>query len=91
MPSLDTDTAYQNVRLTMKAATDWLHANIGDPNRDATSWRSGEWNIEIHYTLGEGTLQIWTDSGWPGRRLITRGRNDADIQLWMDTLEACKP
>jgi len=88
--SIDSDVANQNVRITMKAAHDWLQAHIGQPNRDGTSWRLGNWNILLHYTMGEGLLHIWTDDVWPGRRLITRGRNEADLQLWMDALEACR-
>jgi len=91
MPQIDTEAENQNVRITMKAAHDWLLAEIGEPNRDGTSWRVGMFNIQMHYTLGEGSLQIWTDTGWPGRTIITRGRNNGDLQLWIDALEACKP
>jgi hypothetical protein len=91
MPPITEEDALQNVRITMRATNDWLLENIGPPNRDATSWRLGEWCIEIHYVSGEGTLEIWRQGVSSGRKLVTRGRNDADLQLWMDTLEACKP
>jgi hypothetical protein len=67
----------------------WLLANLGQPNRDATSWRAGRWNIEIAYVMGEGTLHIWDDKESPGRKLVTRGRDETDFQTWMDALEAC--
>lgn len=92
MPKLDTDAENQEVHIVMKAAHDWLLAEIGEPNRDGTSWRLGMYAIQMHYTLGEGRMQIWMEAGgWPGRTIVTRGRNANDLQLWIDALEACKP
>jgi hypothetical protein len=88
--TVDYETATQNVRIVVKAAGDWLAANIGDPNRSATTWKCGEWCIEMSYSYAEGVLQIWRADGGPVRRLVTRGRNDADLQLWIDALEACR-
>lgn len=88
--AVDYESATQNVRIIVKAARDWLEANIGDPNRSATTWRCGEWCIELSYSYGEGVLRIWHADQGPVRNLITRGRNDADLQLWIDALEACR-
>jgi len=89
--TVTSDLAAQNVQDVVKAAYEWLYVNMGPtPNRSATTWRVGEWNIELAYVYGEGRMHLWLD-GHPGRTLVTRGRNDADLQLWLDALEACKP
>jgi hypothetical protein len=89
--TVDYEQSIDNVHLVLKGALDWLHANVAEsPNRTATSWRLGGWNIEISYVYGEGVMRLWFD-GHEGRRVVTRGRNDADLQLWIDTLEACRP
>lgn len=88
--TVSSDLAAQNVQDVVRAAHDWLIINVGEPNRSATTWRVGEWNIELAYVFGEGTMRLWLDAH-PGRKLVTRGRNDADLQLWIDALEACKP
>ncbi|HKN42910.1 MAG TPA: hypothetical protein VJW23_03225 [Propionibacteriaceae bacterium] len=87
----DTELDYnQNVRDTLKATIDWLRANYGpDPNRDATTWRVGVWNIETHYTHGEGTLHLWLDKG-TNRKLYCRGRDGGETQRFIDALEECR-
>ena len=88
---LGTETENQNqlVCRVILRARDWLE-RFADPV-SATVWEIGVWHVETHYSYLEGRLDIRRKGHPGGRVLVTRGRNEADIQLWLDALEACRP
>lgn len=79
-------TENDRVLYTLARAREWL----GRPNRSATTWRVGDWNVEIAYVAGEGSLSLWLDGHKPGRRIRTRGRDVNDTSAWIETLQACR-
>lgn len=88
---LGNETARQNEQVcnTILKARDWLERHA-DPV-SSTVWAVGAWRIETHYSYLEGRLDIRRAGNPGGRVLVTRGRNTADVQLWLDALEACRP